>query len=109
GFIAMKGGFNATSWIINISALILTLFSTASIHYLVCSQFNIVNITKSEYKELFKAIREELETLELVELKNKESQLDNQSAITFGVLRCVYAISLCNFISSGIMFIITTI
>ncbi|EDQ6553778.1 hypothetical protein S675_001917 [Salmonella enterica subsp. enterica] len=109
GFIAMKGGFNATSWIINISALILTLFSTASIHYLVCSQFNIVNITKSEYKELFKAIREELETLELVELKNKESQLDNQSAITFGVLWCVYAISLCNFISSGIMFIITTI
>ncbi|KJP08911.1 hypothetical protein ACU6ZL_02450 [Klebsiella aerogenes] len=109
GFIAMKGGFNATSWVINISALILTLFSTASIHYLVCSQFNIVNITKSEYKELFKAIREELETLELAELRSKESQLDNQSAITFGVLRCVYAISLCNLIASGVMFIITTI
>ncbi|MDU5685437.1 MAG: hypothetical protein E6017_07500 [Kluyvera cryocrescens] len=109
GFIAMKGGFNATSWVINISALILTLFSTASIHYLVCSQFNIVNITRSEYKELFKAIREELETLELAELRKKESQLDNQSAITFRVLRCVYAISLCNLIASGVMFIITTI
>ncbi|HBS7837182.1 hypothetical protein D2919_19615 [Klebsiella pneumoniae] len=109
GFVAMNGGFNATSWVINIAAFILTLFSTASIHYLVCSQFNIVNITKAEYKELFKGIRDELESLELVELNNKESQLDNQSAITFGMLRCVYAISLCNLIASGVMFVLTTI
>ncbi|HCI6188636.1 TPA: hypothetical protein NPO39_003730, partial [Klebsiella variicola subsp. variicola] len=67
------------------------------------------NITKAEYKELFKGIRDELESLELVELNNKESQLDNQSAITFGMLRCVYAISLCNLIASGVMFVLTTI
>jgi hypothetical protein len=107
-FVAMNGGFNESSLIINFSALMLTLFSTASMHFLVCSQFHIVNITIEEYHSLFKSIRDELNTLELIELGKKEDQLNAQSGVTFGVLRFVYAISICNLMVNGVMFFITS-
>ncbi|HFS5792987.1 TPA: hypothetical protein ACH1J3_002228 [Citrobacter werkmanii] len=107
-FVAMKGGVPGNELIINVGAMLLIVFASINIHYLVKFQISMVDISKAEYKELFESIRTELSGLELAELGNKEHTLDNQSGMVKSVLRFVYAISLCNLILNSALFTIST-
>lgn len=107
-FIAMKGDFDESNALINIGAILLTLFSTISIHYLVTFQINMVSISRLEYTELFSSIRNELDSLDLKELSFKEGMLNSQANKIMSILRFVYTIAICNLIVNAIMFIITT-
>ncbi|STA84142.1 Uncharacterised protein [Citrobacter youngae] len=78
-FVAMKGDFSGSSAIINVGALLLVLFASINIWYLVKFQSSMIRISQSEYKDLFDNIRTELKDLELIELSQKEDELNDQS------------------------------
>ncbi|EFQ3265673.1 hypothetical protein HZ528_004737, partial [Salmonella enterica] len=59
-FVAMKGDFSGSSAIINVGALLLVLFASINIWYLVKFQSSMIRISQSEYKDLFDSIRTEL-------------------------------------------------
>ncbi|HBM2984790.1 hypothetical protein ACR71X_13000 [Klebsiella oxytoca] len=107
-FVAMKGGLSGNEVIINIGALLLIIFASFNIHYLVKFQLTMIKISCAEYKELFKGIRTELNQLELIELSEKENDLNKQSDKVKSILHFVYSISICNLILNGVLFVTTT-
>ncbi|EAN1553156.1 hypothetical protein D8M94_24410, partial [Salmonella enterica] len=106
-FVAMKGDFSGSSAIINVGALLLVLFASINIWYLVKFQSSMIRISQSEYKDLFDSIRTELKDLELIELSQKEEELNDQSKKVISTLNFVQSISICNLILNSALFIIT--
>ncbi|EAB5698892.1 hypothetical protein ED486_21605 [Salmonella enterica subsp. enterica] len=106
-FVAMKGDFSGSSAIINVGALLLVLFASINIWYLVKFQSSMIRISQSEYKDLFDNIRTELKDLELIELSQKEEELNDQSKKVISTLNFVQSISICNLILNAALFIIT--
>ncbi|BEO77819.1 hypothetical protein SMTE4_37890 [Serratia marcescens] len=103
-FVAMKEG-DSQNIIVNCAAIMLTIFTSVSIHYLVFFQKKMVMISKKEYKELFKTIRIELKDLELLELNEKELSLNTQSNKIINILNFIYATAISSLILNGVMFI----
>lgn len=106
-FVAMKDG-DSNSVIVNCAAIMLTIFTSVSIHYLVSFQRKMVMISRNEYKELFNSIRIELKDLELLELNVKESFLNSQSNKIINILDFIYVTAISNLILNGVMFLIKT-
>lgn len=107
-FVAMKNNDGGSAVLINCAAIVLMLFTSISVYYLVSFQSNMVRITQEEYKSLFKAIRSELEELELSELSEKEKHLNVQSDKILKILYFIYMILISNFILNSVMFFIST-
>ena len=68
---------------------------------------NIKVANWKECKDLFDNIRTELKDLELIELSQKEQELNDQSQKVISTLNFVQSISICNLILNAALFIIT--
>ncbi|HDL7098285.1 TPA: hypothetical protein PXM79_001025 [Yersinia enterocolitica] len=107
-FSVMKSDTNPSVLLINLASLLLAAFASVSIFYLSKFQFELVNLTKLEYKELFNSIKDELKTTELKELDNKEASLDKQAKIISRTLKFIESIAISNIMINIALFIIVT-
>lgn len=106
-FVAMKSD-NIDSAIINLASLVLVLFSSLGVFFLIKSQANMIVITASEYQDLFDSIRSELDGVDLIDLNLKELQLDKQARCSYVVLNLIGGVAWSNVIINAILFIIKT-
>ncbi|MEL5564457.1 hypothetical protein PTT47_03610 [Serratia ureilytica] len=96
---------NVNSWVLNMAALVLSFYTTFTIHYLTNYQKVLVQECQSEYGVLFNAMRDELKKLELAELNKKEVTLNSQCSTLYKVFSLVSALSFSNLILNCTMFI----
>ncbi|AHE73005.1 hypothetical protein [Enterobacter ludwigii] len=97
-FAAMGNFDNINSWVINLAAIVLAFYTTFTIHYLTKYQRVLVDECQVEYTVLFSEMRNELKTLELSDLNEKEITLDSQCNTLCKILNVVSALSFCNLI-----------
>lgn len=108
GFITMRAGDEAKTYIINFAALSLVVFSTIGIHFLVKFQLGMMRITREEFSGIFSGIRQSLPSLELSEMNLKETQLTKQANHVSNLLLTIYAVAISNLLINLSMFIISS-
>ncbi|AXD04838.1 hypothetical protein D6T51_08050 [Salmonella enterica subsp. enterica serovar Muenchen] len=104
-FAAMGKLDNVNSWVLNMAAIVLSLYTTFTIYYLTNYQKVLVQECQSEYSVLFRTMRDELKKLELTELNKKENALDSQCNTLYKIFGLVSALSFSNLILNCTMFI----
>lgn len=104
-FAAMGKLDNVNSWVLNMAAIVLSLYTTFTIYYLTNYQKVLVQECQSEYSVLFRTMRDELKKLELTELNKKEKALDSQCNTLYKIFGLVSALSFSNLILNCTMFI----
>lgn len=103
-FAAMGKFDNVSAWVLNIAALILSFYTTFTIHFLSKYQRILVNECQEEYISLFDSMRKELASLELIEIDKKECTLNSLCTTLFRVLSLISALSFSNLILNISMF-----
>ncbi|MBU9866774.1 hypothetical protein, partial [Rahnella aceris] len=95
--------------VVNIAALILSVYTTFTIHFLSRYQRVIVNQCESEFIQIFTALRDELSGLELKGLDEKVTVLKEQCNTINTVLSLVSALSFTNLTLNVVLYFETFI